>query len=133
MEKLEKSELIIAKILQMAIDSGLGHWQLSFADLSLDDSFAEFFYPSIEWLEAEGIVRVGEYARTLGGIANGSVNNIHLTSYGLRLLGQQITVGEKQVKLADEVKRVSQGDRSYSTLGDFVGGLLGGFTKSISS
>ena len=128
---LVKSETLIAKVLQPAIENGLSHWTLEFADLGLDASYATFFFPALEWLEAEGLIRVGEYARTMGGLANGAAINVHLTSYGMHLLGKTITVGDRKVTLQEEVRRMSAGERSFSSLGDFVGGLLGGFTKSM--
>ena len=125
--------MVIAKILQLAIDHGLSHWFLSFADLELDDSHATFFYPALRWLEEEGLIRVGEYGRTMGGLAEGSVANVHLTSFGMYLLGRSLDVGGRKVTLGEEVKRVSEGHRSFSSIGDFVGGVLGGFTKSMGS
>jgi hypothetical protein len=55
---------------------GVSHWDLEFSDLELDDSYASFFFPCVHWLEREGLIHVGQYTRTLGGIATGYVGNI---------------------------------------------------------
>jgi hypothetical protein len=69
---MQKSNVVLAKILNLAMENGLSHWSLEFSDLDVDSECETYFYPCVEWLEAEGLVRVGEYARTMGGLANGS-------------------------------------------------------------
>ena len=132
MEAMEKSNLVLAKVLDLAMQNGISHWRLTFNDLHLDaQEYDGFFYPCIEWLEAEGLIRVGEYARDLGGIADGEVHNISLTSRGMALLGQTIDVNGQNEKLSETVKKVSEGRVDYHRIGDAVGGILGGFTKSM--
>ena len=133
MDNFDKSELVIAKILDKAIENGIREWMLQFTDLMLDTEYAPFFYPCLRWLEAEGIIRVQAYHRTMGGIASGHVQNISLTSHGLVALGHTIKIGDDTDKMSEAVKKVSSGEKSYAQVGDFVGGILGGFTKSISS
>lgn len=133
MDGLQRSNVVFAKILQLAKEHGVSHWSLSFDALQLDDEFRTFFFPCVEWLEAEGLIRVGSYARTLGGYAEGSISNISLTARGMAVLGQKIVLSGEEMTLSEEVRRVSAGEKSYSGIGDFIGGILGGFTKSIGS
>ena len=130
---MEKSELVIAKILELLMDWGIQDSKLEFNELELDDSFACFFFPCIEWLSDEGVIRAGEIQKYLNGPGQGTVMRPALTSYGISLLGNSIRVGDTEVKLSDAVKAVSSERKSFSGVGDFMGGLLGGFTKSISS
>ncbi len=127
---MEQSNLVLAKILDLAMKNGVSHWSLGFKDLALGDEYATHFYPCIEWLEHEGLIRVGHYSRTMGGIANGSVGNISLTSRGMALLGQSVTIQGSKVTLSDTVRQVSEG-RDHSRIGDLIGGFLAGFVKNI--
>lgn len=133
MSGLEKSNVVIAKVLQLAIENGLSHWTLSFADLGLDKSYSTYFYPCVEWLEAEGVVRVGEYARTMGGYAEGCVMNVSLTARGMALLGCQIEIDGNRMSVAGAVNEASETQGGAHRIGEIIGGVLGGFTKSIGS
>ncbi len=134
MNDLEKSELVISRILSLLMEWGIQESRLEFSELELDATeFGSFFWPCIEWLVAEGVVRTETHHRTLGSVHSGEVLNPVLTSYGLKLLGQRLSVGQEQEQLADRVKQVSKSGTNYSGIGDLVGGILGGFTKSISS
>jgi len=132
MDAMARSNLVLARILDLAMKNGIGHWTLSFSDLELSGDFATHFFPCVEWLEAEGMIRVGEYARTMGGIANGTVFNISLTSRGMAVLGQQIEIDGHREELAVTVKKVSAGSVDYHRIGDTIGGIIGGIFKSLS-
>ena len=131
MTPLERTNLLLAKILEKAMENGVSHWSSQFDDLELDQEFATHFYPCVKWLEAEGLIRVGEYARTMGGIANGSVENITLTSLGMTVLGTEIEVGGRKKPLSKAVTDVSEGRVDYHRIGDAIGGLIGGVIKSV--
>ncbi|MBC7154382.1 MAG: hypothetical protein H5U19_07200 [Rhodobacteraceae bacterium] len=113
------------------MDHGVSHWSLEFSDLALDHEYATHFYPCVEWLEAEGLIRVGEYARNMGGLANGSVENISLTSLGMAVLGTEVEVAGKKEPLSKAVTDVSEGHVDYHRIGDAIGGLIGGVIKSV--
>ncbi|MGY6632265.1 MAG: hypothetical protein ACXIU8_00760 [Alkalilacustris sp.] len=130
---LERSNLVIAKILKLAADHGISHWELSFSDLELDDSYATYFYPCLEWVEAEGLVRVGAYEKTLGGFAGGSAHDVSLTSRGMALLGQEVVVDGKRISLARAVVEESQGSGGTYRIGELIGGILGSAIKSMGS
>ncbi|TLP69184.1 hypothetical protein FEE96_02555 [Parasedimentitalea maritima] len=133
MSDLLKSELVIAKILELLMDWGIQETQLEFKELGLSEEYAPHFFPCVEWLKDEGVIRTGKVFKYLEGGGSGIVSGPVLTSYGLAALGHKITVGENEEKLSEAVKEVSSGTKSYSNIGDLVGGILGGFTKSISS
>jgi hypothetical protein len=128
--KMEKTDLVLAKILDLALQKGVSHWSLSFKDLGLTDDHGTYFYPCAEWLESEGLIRVGEYARTMGGIANGSIENISLTSKGMAVLGQDVVINGTQEKLSSTIRKVSEGKVDYHRIGDAIGGIIGGAIKS---
>ena len=130
---LEKSSIVLSRILRLAQQNGISHWQLNFADLELDQEYATFFWPCIKWLENEALVSVGQYARTSGGLANGAALNIVLTSKGIALLGTKITINETEITLSQAVEAAAIDDGRYGRIGEFFGGLAGGFTKSLSS
>ena len=133
MENAEKSQLVMARILDKAMEMGIQEWMLGFDDLKLEDDYANFFYPCLKWLENEGLVRVEGYHRTMGGPANGSVRNVHITAFGQSVLRQEVNITGEREMLSETVKGVSKEPASYSQFGDFLGSLLGGFTKSLGS
>jgi hypothetical protein len=133
MDNVEKSQLVMAKILEKSMEIGIQEWALSFNDLDLSDDFAPFFYPCLEWLERENLIRVKAYHRTMGGLANGSVQNVHLTSIGQAALRQEVKIDGTSEMVSETVRKISKEPASYSRFGDFLGSVLGGFTKSISS
>lgn len=121
----------MARILAKAMEMGIQEWMLTFDALDLDDDFSNFFYPCLEWLESEGLVRVTAYHRAMGGPAEGSVQNIPITAFGQNVLRQEVNITGESEKLSETVKSVSTKPEYYSKFGDFLGSLLGGFTKSI--
>ena len=133
MEATEQTNLTFARILNLAMQNGVSHWSLTFEKLQLGQEFETYFWPSINWLEAEGLIRVESYARTMGGLANGAAMNVSLTSRGMAMLGQKIKVGENETTVAEQVKGKAEGSISTSGVGDFIGAMLGGFTKSMGS
>lgn len=130
---MQKSILVLTKILNLALENGISHWDLSFSDLDLDESYETHFWPCIDWLENEGLIRVGEHARTLGGLADGSAMNVSLTARGMMVLGQEVTLGGEEIRFGTSIQRASKDRAYFNQVGDFLGGLLGGFTKSIGS
>ena len=133
MNAMDKTHLVLAKVLDQALKHGVSHWSLDFKSLELDHSFENYFFPCIEWLEAEGLIRVKSYSRTLGGFATGTADNINLTAKGMAILGHSIEIEGKSVTISDTVQRVSACKVDYNRIGDAIGGLVGGFTKCIGS
>lgn len=133
MNALERSNLVLAKILDLAMQNGISHWELSFAQLGLSEEFQTHFFPCVRWLEAEGLIRAEKYVTPLGGFAIGFVINVTLTSRGMAVLGQKVTVGGGEEEFAETVRRVSEGKVDYHRIGDAIGGLIGGLIKSVGS
>ena len=133
MTEMEKSELVIAKILSLLLEWGIQHSSLEFEELELDNEFATHFYPCLEWLESEGIIRVKAYNRTIDGFASGSVNQPVLSAYGMSILGQKTIANGDSEQLSEGIKKISSGERSLWQVGDAIGGILGGLTKSLGS
>ncbi|MCA8867845.1 MAG: hypothetical protein KDA67_04285 [Rhodobacteraceae bacterium] len=133
MTNAEKSQLVMARILEKAMEMGIQEWMLSFGELELGEDFEDFFFPCLEWLESEGFIRVQGYNRYLGGAAKGNVQNVHITSFGQSVLRREVNITGESEMLSETVKSVSREPASYSQFGDFLGSLLGGFTKSIGS
>lgn len=131
MDDIQKSEVVISKILSLLMMWGVQEFELRFEEMELDDEYAVFFFPCINWLEAEGVIRVDDVRRTLGGAASGSVLRPVLTSYGMRVLGTKIKVGEGEIQaLSEAVGNVQAGNAQYANVGNFTGGLLASFMKS---
>ena len=142
MNAMDRSNHVLAKILNQALEKGISHWSLTFDDLELDDTYITHFFPCIEWLEAEGLIRVGSYQRAQAilnrttGVASasfGSAENISLTARGMSVLGQKIEVSGEQMTISETARNVSAGRVNYNKIGDAIGGIIGGFTKSIGS
>ena len=135
MDDLQKSEVVIAKILNQLAELGLQSCELKFDELKLDDTFKPFFFVCSEWLVDEGIIRcksITKYTGQNGGV-DGFLNTPVITSYGFALLRQEFFGAKGSGNLSEAIKDVADGTKGYSQIGDFVGGILGGFTKSISS
>ncbi len=126
---LEGSQKMIAAIVNDLSRRGVRRGSLDVSDLSLDEDLLDpaLFLDSILWLEGEGIIRSSsEHSFTMDGTAH----NYTLSAYGYRLLEQNF---QGEMKLGQAVKEAAEGSRSFTGVGDFFGGLLGGFTKSMSS
>ena len=130
---LEKSNLVIAKILRFASKHGVSEWTLKFGDLDLDKSYKKHFGPCILWLEAEGIIRVGNYGKSPLGRLGGIARDISLTSKGMALLGEDIVVDGRRISLARAVAEESQGSEGVYRIGELIGGIFGGAFKSMGS
>lgn len=131
MDDIQKSELVISRILSLLMKWGIQECDLKFAELNLDDEYAPFFFPCIEWLVDEGVIRVAEINRYTDG--TGKVVRPVLTSFGMVILGRSVELEGGSISLSKAVREVSEQGRSFSQIGGFFGGLLGGFTKSMGS
>lgn len=134
MTDIEKSEIVIAKIIALLIEWGIQDTQMSFDELELDpEKFGSFFFPCINWLECEGIIRTDSVRRQVSGSASGIVSRPVLTSYGFSTLGRKIQLGDAERSLSEAIQMVNRSGENYSNAGNFTGGFLGSFIKSIAS
>jgi hypothetical protein len=131
LDNLQKSELVISKILEHLLQTGLqAGVALNFQNLNLDEDFEPFFVGCCRWLLEEEIVRCTNAHQVVR--AAPMVNPV-ITAKGFALLGQPFVQGDDGSRVGDAVKEVASGNRNYAGFGDFFGGLLGGFTKSMGS
>lgn len=131
LDDTQKSEFVIARILERLMKRGLQRGILQFNDLDLEDNFLPFFTTCVNWLIGEGIIRVSTAQEFSEG--EGAYVNAVLTAHGYSLLGQPVLMGEERQKLGEAVKKVSSERVSYARFGDFLGGVLGGLAKSLGS
>ena len=132
MNNMEKSELVVARILSQLMDIGFTRSTLTFSDLELEEEYENFFDISVQWLLDEEIIRAADIEEVMGG--GGTLVSPVLTAYGLSLLNQPSLVGgEEGETVGTAIKSASEKGTSYAGIGDFIGGVLGGFTKSIGS
>jgi hypothetical protein len=133
MDAMQRSNLVLAKVLDLAMTNGISHWSPSFKDLGLSEEYETHFFPCVDWLLSEGLIRAGAYDRFMGGLAAGNVRNIALTSRGMAVLGQKIAIDGREEEFAETVTKVSEGKVDYHRIGDAMGGLIGGIIKSFAN
>lgn len=129
MENLEKSELVIVKILGLLMEWGLTDAKMEFRELELDKEFRPFFATCIEWLVSEGLIRVRNVHKFMDGTA--VIVGPTLTAHGLSLMGKPIRVGEVDTTIGAAVKQTAKETKFYTGLGDIGGGFVGGLLKSL--
>ena len=128
---IEKSELVIARILSFLVGNGLQESQLSFKTLNLPVEYQPFFQTCIRWLIDEDFIRVTRLVDSISSMFH--VYGAVLTSKGFAILGHKFSINGGDVTAAQLVKEKSEGAANISGIGDFLGGILGGFTKSLGS
>ena len=134
---IEKSEVVIATILRLLIERGIKGGELDFASLHLGDEYIPFFATCFTWLVDEGLIRAAKVTVVPGDGEDAAddlyVYNPTLTSQGFALLGQRVKIGETTTTIGEAVESRSDGKPRGWQMGDFLGGILGGFTKSVGS
>lgn len=133
---LDAQSQIIGAVLNRLLQSGVARISLSIDEFSEDlkkagypDKFDanDLFVDIAVWLSAEGIVRYGGLSEGTNGEA--VVDDCHITAKGIHLLNSKLEVlGGKS---AAEVLS-SDSPSNHVKIGSLIGGILGGFTKSIS-
>ena len=131
MTNLEKSELVLARILELLLDRGIQLGLISFDDLELEGEYLPFYGPCFEWLVREGLVA----AKNISGsqIGDYAIISPSLTARGLVFLGLEIEGDERGLKILEVVRQASSERKSLSEIGDFTGGFFGGMIKSLGS
>lgn len=129
MSNIQKSELVIAKILGLLMEWGLAESKLEFSELELNQDFEVFFDTCIEWLISEGIIRVQSMHKVIESPA--FIVGPTLTAYGFQLMGKPILIGETSTTVGEAVQKVAKEASYYTSLGDFGGGFFGGLLKSL--
>ena len=128
---LEKTELVIAKILSLLMENGLKESMLSFGSIDLSSDYEPFFKTSFLWLIDEGLVRSRTNMESITSAFH--AYDPVLTAKGFSVLGSKLQFHGGKVALAAIVEDKAANAGMYTGVGDFLGGLLGGFTKSVGS
>ena len=126
---LERSERVVSAIVAFLMEQGFKDGSLSFDSLNLDDEHRSFFDTSVRWLLDEGIIRAVNHIEVIKGTSE--LDRPVLTSKGFLLLNQRVDFMEGAERVGEVVKKTALNEGSYSKLGSLIGGVLGGFTKSI--
>lgn len=129
---LQKSELVVSRVLEHLLNQGLQQGtRISFTDLNLPENYEAIFNGCCLWLIDEGIIRCSNKSQSMGG--NLTLFSPMITAKGFAFLDQSFWVSGNKMLVGQAVKEVASGQVSYSGIGDFLGGILGGFTKSMGS
>lgn len=132
-DALAESEEMVAKILNYLAQRGVRLTDVSVLELGYpkDNKLEVLFANAINWLINEGVVRQRALHEIQGGTQHESVaRNCVLTSKGFALLSKPF---KGSLTLGAAVRETAEGGPGYSNIGELLGGLLGGFTKTISS
>ncbi|MGB5835673.1 MAG: hypothetical protein WBH14_01385 [Albidovulum sp.] len=130
MSGLERSVVLLAQLMERLEANGVVVQQFSAEDFfgeNPENEDAELFEHLVQWLLDEGVIRQSDEPVN-NGFGYVWYHDLVLTSLGYSLLANKVL---PNLTLSQAVKEVSSGSRSYSGLGDFLGGIMGGFTKSI--
>ena len=131
MSGLEQSEILVAKLVAKLADNGVAPTETRAGDYfeQVDREKVKLFIHLIDWLLSEGVIR---RVREPKGDGFGRVwfHKIVLTSRGFQLLASQFS---PDLTLSQAVRKANAAGGNYSGLGDFLGGLLGGFSKSVAN
>jgi hypothetical protein len=131
MNNIEKSELVIAKVLGLLMEWGLSDASLEFEALGLDSEFMPFFATCVKWLEAEGLIRTDSIQECKDGSAY--IARPILTAYGFARMGMSISVGSTTTTVGEVVQRTAKDTSYYGSLGELTGGFVGSLFKSLGS
>ena len=85
------------------------------------------FEAVITWMLDEGIIRGKERIQTIDGRLR--IIAVQLTAKGLAIVKQPLPEGDTIEKRIQS----DAGGRSWSSIGELIGGIAGGFTKSMGS
>lgn len=131
MSRLDASRVIVAEIISSLEENGVIPSEIHVSDFrpkyTLEDS--RLFASAVSWLAAESVIRLRGKP-----IADTDDDTLHyevvLTSFGFSALARQLS---GNLTLREQLKEAREGQRTWSGVGDLLGGVLGGFTKSISN
>lgn len=130
MSRLETSTRIISIILAHLLETGISENWLNDTDLDVSSEDRKHVRACMDWLVSEGLVRYASDAHTDN---EATWINPTLTSRGFACLGTRIEFEGDQLTVAEIVERKGEISGGYSSIGDFLGGALGGFIKSLGS
>jgi hypothetical protein len=129
----------LGRVLAHLVNQGLSRVDLESSDameimthrIGDEEEVLSTFADVVRWMEAEGLIRITEALEFLGG--GFAFTGVQLTSKGIAVVQSKPEGDETSETIAEKVagKPGELDPPSYTKIGAFVGGLLGGFTKSI--
>jgi hypothetical protein len=127
--QLDKHMALVARVVAKFISTGLMPHDIDSRGVedflgTLDEK--KVFEAVIIWMLDEGIIRAKNVSRTMDGTIR--LAAVQLTAKGLAIVKQPLPGGDTIEKRI----QADAGDRSWSSIGDLIGGIAGGFTKSMS-
>ncbi|MDK3075111.1 hypothetical protein QO034_18645 [Sedimentitalea sp. JM2-8] len=131
--EIAQSEHMVSSIVSKLAARGVRRTELTLSELGYENNEenTDLFIDAVKWLESEGIIRSGEKYDFYANSKNETVaSGFTVTSFGFALLQQPF---DGNLTLGAAIEKVRSDGSGYSKIGDLVGGLLGGFTKTISN
>lgn len=142
MSTLKYHQETLGRILAHLAQLGLGRTDFEPADAFVimtdrrgnEDEVWTTFFEVLTWMDAEGIVRTANIQEFDNGFY---ASGVQLTSTGLAMLSEQPPTDTGLAQTVDEIvedaKGADLGAATYTKIGAFVGGVLGGWTKAAGS
>jgi hypothetical protein len=130
-DDVQRSEAMVAIILHFLMTRGIQSGGVGIRELNTSEELKAFFPACMSWLKAEGLIRFSRVKQYSG--LGFVFFDPCLTSRGFALMDARFDYGNRKLTIGQAVEEVSEGGNSFSKLGDFVGGILGGLTKSLGS
>jgi hypothetical protein len=140
-DNLEAQSAIVAAILRRLLKGGISRADLSVGEFRPDiraagypepADFEGLFSDIIDWLRDEGMIRIGQISEDDNG--NDFFINCVITGHGMEVLRRKVDILDGATA-ADVIMSTKDHDASASQLvkiGGLIGGVIGGFTKSVS-
>ena len=126
-EKIEKQAVMVSKVLFALSETGIEPQHLIAADLCRNEEDHGLFNYAVQWLKREGLISFERRASPL------QFRGCTLRAKGFAVLGMEIDFQGGKLLVSEAVEQVSSSGVVASVAGDFLGGLAGGFFKSIHS
>lgn len=138
---LEAQSAIVAAILRELLRAGITRSQLSVDQFRKDirevgypepADFEGLFTDIMIWLKDEGVIRFGTISDD--GRGGDLFFDVVITGHGMNLLGKSIDAlnGASAADAIMEIKDKNASASQLVKLGGLIGGVIGGFTKSVS-
>ncbi|MEM8657202.1 MAG: hypothetical protein AAGF22_03815 [Pseudomonadota bacterium] len=131
---LNDSEAMVASIVAFLAEGGVRQQDVTIEELGYDQDAERIrlFRDAMLWLLNEGAIASGfkDKRNQFKNRNPFTARQFYLTSKGYDLLSMKF---EGSLTLGAAIKQTQSSGTGYANLGTFFGGILGGFTKSVSS
>jgi hypothetical protein len=141
LDQLQSHTELVAALLTRLLENGIRPTMIGVADFS--DTFKSVGYPLdydfdgllediVNWLRDEAIIRFKDIIQGTEGEL--LIHDCVITAYGIKLLQSKSDLldGKTPAEVLVENKRGDAAASGFVKAGSLLGGILGGFTKSIS-